>query len=168
MLHIAYIGIGSNLGDREGNIKRGLSLLEENLHIQITDSSSFYNTEPVGYKDQDDFLNGVIKISTTLEAHDLMKSLHSIEQLINLQPRVKWGPRWIDLDMLFYDNLTIEEDNLIIPHPRLHERGFVLMPLVEIAPDLIHPRFKLTVKELLDRIEDRNRVIKYSKIASRE
>lgn len=161
MLHIAYIGIGSNLGDREGNIGRAIGLLDGNPDIQIIKSSSLYETEPVGYKEQGDFLNGVIEISTSLGPRDLLEIIGHLGNSINIKPKEKWGPRWIDLDILFYDNLIIQEEDLAIPHPRLHERGFVLVPLVEIAPHLIHPVLKLSVRELLDKLEDRSRVVKY-------
>jgi len=167
MSHIVYIGIGSNLGDREGNIGRAIGLLEGNPDIQIIKASSLYETEPVGYKEQGDFLNAVIEISTSLGSRDLLKIIKNITNSINTKPKERWGPRSIDLDILFYDDLVIQEEDLAIPHPRLHDRGFVLVPLVEIAPDLIHPVLKISVKKLLDRLEDRSWVVKYDQNAER-
>ena len=157
---ISYIGIGSNLGNREKNIEKGLELLGENSNIKIESISSIYDTEPVGYKGQDDFLNAVAKISTTLEVGELLKSLQTIEKLINIQPKIKWRPRGLDLDILFYNELIIAKKGLAVPHPLLHKRRFVLIPLVEIEPDLVHPKLKLTVKELLDKVEDKSNVTK--------
>ncbi len=128
-----FIGIGTNLGDREQNLK---TVLEEIAKIaEIKKKSSIHETKPVGYKDQGDFLNMVIEIKTNLLPTDLIIRLHEIEHKMGRAREIKNGPRIIDLDILTYGNLKINEPNLKIPHPRMHERDFVLKPLKEISND---------------------------------
>jgi len=145
----AYLSLGSNLGDRQGNMEKALGLLREKEGIQLERVSSFYETEPVGYGDQDWFLNGVAKVSTSLTPRELLTLVGEIEQALGRVRTIRWGPRTIDLDILFYGDQMIVEENLEIPHPRLGERAFVLKPLVELAPDLVHPYYGQTVEELL-------------------
>lgn len=152
---IVYLGIGSNLGDRSANIEKALALLREHKEIKILAVSPLIETEPQGGSAQGKFLNGAIKIDTDLMPLDLLSQIKMIERRLG---RVKSdavnAPRPMDLDILFYDDVVIVEGkSLTIPHPRLAERAFVLQPLVEIAPDLVHPRLNKTVKELYETLE---------------
>ena len=142
----AYIGIGSNLGNKEENIRKAIELIKEKC--KILKVSSLYETEPVGYKEQDWFLNCAIEIETKLKPQELIKFLLLIEKKLGRIRTVKNGPRTIDLDILFYGSEIINEKNLIIPHPRLHERLFVLEPLKEVCPNFIHPVFNKSVNEI--------------------
>ncbi|HID55795.1 TPA: 2-amino-4-hydroxy-6-hydroxymethyldihydropteridine diphosphokinase, partial [Candidatus Poribacteria bacterium] len=131
---VAFIGIGSNLGDRALNIRRAIEIVNESRKINVTSVSSLYETEPIGVRDQPDFLNCVVKVETELTPRELLKRLKAIEIEMGRRPGPRWGPRKIDLDILLYEGLTLNEDDLVIPHPRAHERLFALMPLFEIAP----------------------------------
>lgn len=152
MGHIAYIGLGSNLGDKIAYCEKAISEILKIDRHRLLSKSSFYQTRPMGYTDQDRFINGVIKIETDLEPFDLHRHLKAIEVLLGRKETFCWGPRIIDLDLLFYDDLRVETQELQIPHPRLQERQFVLIPLSEIDRDLMHPVFKKTVGELLNEI----------------
>ena len=141
-----YIGIGSNLGDKEKNIRRAIGLIKKKC--KILKISSLYETEPVGYKKQDLFLNCAIKIKARLNPRELFIFLKSIEKKLGRVNIIKNGPRIIDLDILFYDDKAVKTINLAIPHPRLHKRAFVLEPLGEICNGLVHPILKKSIKEL--------------------
>ncbi len=148
-MSIVYISIGSNLGSREENCKRAVSLLAES-NVTIRKQSRMYETEPWGVKDQPPFINMAIEIETDKNPEDLLGILQNIEKHMGKAKTVKWGPRIIDLDMLFYDDLIIDTPQLEIPHPFMHEREFVLKPLAEIAPDKKHPVIGKTVKEMYE------------------
>ncbi len=148
---IAYIGIGSNLGDREQNCLEAIRLLSGG-GMAIRKQSSMYETEPWGVKDQPRFINMAIEIETDKTPIDLLHLLNDIEKKLGRTETVKWGPRTIDLDILFYDDLVIKGSGLEVPHPRMHEREFVLKPLAEIAPDKLHPLLKKKVRELLSEL----------------
>ena len=154
MGHIAYIGIGSNLGDKIAHCEKAISeILNVDRH-RLVARSSLFNTRPIGYTDQDWFLNGVIKIETDLEPIDLFRMLKAIEIRLGREETFRGGPRVIDLDLLLFDDQRIETEELQVPHPRFHERQFVLIPLAEIYPNLIHPILKKTVGELLEEIKE--------------
>lgn len=144
----AYIGIGSNLGNREDNCEKAITLLIEN-GITVTKRSSMIETTPWGVKDQSKFINMAIEIETSLLPDELLSVLKKIEVETGRTPSVRWGPRIIDLDILFYEDLVMKTPELEIPHPGASSRDFVLKPLAEIAPELIHPVLKKSVRELL-------------------
>lgn len=150
--HVAYIGMGSNLGDPSENLKKALLALSETPEIKILQESTTIETPPWGYEDQDPFLNKIIKIKTFLAPDELLSHLLSIEKNLKRERLIRFGPRTIDLDILFYEALIIHTPDLILPHPRLHLREFVLESMVEIAPYLIHPVKHLNMLELLEHL----------------
>ena len=150
MRHIAYIGIGSNLGDKEYQCERAISEILRTDQNKLLAKSSLFKTKPIGYTSQDWFINGVIKIETDLEPLELLQVLKNIESRLGRKESFRWGPRAIDLDILFFDEEKIEMEDLQIPHPRLQERQFVLIPLAEINRNLIHPVLKKSIGELLE------------------
>ena len=145
---IAYIGIGSNLGDRHDNCRRAIELLKKSGLI-VSKQSSMYETEPWGLIDQPAFVNMAIEIETELDPQGLLTLLKRIEKEMGRQETARWGPRIIDLDILIYDEIVLQNDALTIPHPLMHEREFVLGPLSEIAKDLLHPVLKKKISDLL-------------------
>lgn len=151
-----WLGLGSNLGDKRAHIQRALDSIGRTC--RLIDVSSLYKTEPVGFKDQDWFLNCAAKVATEQRPRPLLESLQSIEQQLGRTQRIKNGPRTIDLDILLYDGLVVEENGLVIPHPRMHERLFVLAPLREIAPALVHPVLGKTIEELAAALRSSERV----------
>ncbi len=146
-MSIVYISSGSNLGDKKANILRAIDKIKRS-NIEVLNVSSFYRTKPYGYQNQDDFYNIVIKIKTTQSPQNLLKLCLEIEKEMGRTRTIKWGPRTIDLDLLFFDKKIINTDQLVIPHPDLHNREFVLKPLLEISPQLVHPIFKKTIQDL--------------------
>ena len=148
--HEVLLSLGANLGSRQKNILQALHHIRE--RASIIRISSFYETEPVGYLDQPLFLNIACKVETDLPPRDLLRFLKSIEKRLGRRQSFRNAPRMLDIDIIFYENLSLDEPDLIIPHPRMQERAFVLVPLAEIAPDLVHPRLKMTVKKLLGRV----------------
>lgn len=158
-LAIAYLGLGSNLGEREQSLLEALSLLS--AKVSIEDVSSVYLTEPVGYKEQPLFLNLVCRISTDLTPEELLLVAKDIENRMGRVRSFANAPRTIDIDVLFYDNRIVESQNLTVPHPRLHERAFVLIPLREIAPNLVHPKMGKSVAQLARNVRGRRDVRKY-------
>jgi 2-amino-4-hydroxy-6-hydroxymethyldihydropteridine diphosphokinase len=156
-----WLGLGSNLGDKRANIQRALDWIAGSC--RLTDVSSLYKTEPVGFKDQDWFLNCAAKIVTEQRPWPLLETLQSIEQQLGRTERIKNGPRTIDLDILLYDGLVVDENGLMIPHPRMQERLFVLAPLREIAPSLFYPVLGKTIEELAGALRSREHVELYEK-----
>ncbi len=145
-----FIGLGSNLGDREAALTSALEAIRELPETRLIRSSSWMETDPVGGPPQGMFLNGVVQIETTLSPEQLLDHLQRIErELGRTEEKIRWGPRVIDLDLLTYSDLTLETPRLTLPHPRLHERSFVLVPLSHIAPDWCHPRLKKSASALL-------------------
>ena len=149
---LAYLGLGTNLGDRESYLAQALKELAGLPTIEIGAVSSIYETAPVGLTDQPDFLNLVVSVRTTLSPRELMDALLHIENKMGRVRTVRWGPRVIDLDLLLFGDVRVEVPGLSVPHPRLRERSFVLIPLAEIAPDLILPGEKMTVKKLAEKL----------------
>ena len=159
-MHAAYIGFGSNIGDRLAHIQNAIHTLSKTEGITLQKISSVYKTDPVGYEAQAHFLNGVAAIQTDFPPLSLLHALKNIETTAGRQHRIRWGPREIDLDILIYGDLYLQTEKLIIPHPEMHLRRFVLVPLAEIAPDLVHPVFQETVQTLLNSLEDDKSVLK--------
>ena len=157
---LVYVGFGSNIGDRLAYIQNAIHALSETEGITLQKISSVYQTDPVGYETQAQFLNGVAAIQTDLPPLCLLHTLKNIESEVGRQHRIRWGPREIDLDILIYGDLCFQTEKLVIPHPEMHRRRFVLAPLVEIAPDLVPPVLKETVQTLLERLEDDKSVLK--------
>jgi len=157
-LAIAYLCLGSNMGEREEDLCQALTLLSQKVNIE--EVSSVYETEPVGYKEQPLFLNLVCRIITSLHPEELLHLAKEIEARMGRVPSFPNAPRPIDIDILFYDNKIVKTHNLTIPHPRLKERAFVLIPLAEIAPDLVHPKLCKSVAELAKNVKGQNGVRK--------
>ena len=149
---LAYLGLGTNLGDRESYLAQALKELGGLPTMEIGAVSSIYETAPVGLTDQPDFLNLVVSVRTTLSPRELMDALLNIENKMGRVRTVRWGPRVIDLDLLLFGDVRVGVPGLSVPHPRLRERSFVLIPLAEIAPDLIFPGEKMTIKKLAEKL----------------
>ena len=139
MMHRAFIALGSNLQDPQQQVQRAMEELNGLPGTRLVARSSLYRTAPVGYDDQPDFINAVAEVETTLEAEALMRQLLALEATFGRERPFPNAPRVLDLDLLLYDNLELDTEVLTLPHPRMHERGFVLLPLAEIAPDLMIP-----------------------------
>ena len=154
----AFLSLGSNLGDRLGNLRRAIDKIEESGKIEIKEISPVYETEPVGDQDQGWFLNLALRIQTSLEPPALLERLLAVEDGMGRKREKEPGPRNIDLDLLLYDDRTVDSERLTIPQPRMHERKFVLVPLAQIAPELLHPGLQKSVGELLALCRDPSEV----------
>ncbi len=158
MSETAYIAIGSNLGDRAGNCKKAIKRLEACKEVDVVKRSSLYETPPWGNTDQEAFINCVVEVKTALVSRELLRALKAVESELGRTPGRRWGPRVIDLDIIFYGESVIEEEGLKVPHPLAHKRAFVMVPLAEIAPEFTHPVKRVKVRELLGAVEGTERV----------
>jgi 2-amino-4-hydroxy-6-hydroxymethyldihydropteridine diphosphokinase len=151
---IVFLGLGSNIGDRVKALKEAERLISEIDGVLVVSSASLYETEPVGIVDQPSFINSALKIKTTLRPTELLGGLKEIERKLGRVDTIRWGPRIIDIDILLFDNIVVNKKGLTIPHPEMAKRAFVLVPLSEIAPDIIHPVLKKSIRELVDELGD--------------
>jgi 2-amino-4-hydroxy-6-hydroxymethyldihydropteridine diphosphokinase len=149
--HTAYLLLGTNQGDRLANLQAAISALPPN--VRPVSVSAVYETPPWGFLEQPVFLNQAVRVETYLAPADLLGYLKKLEIELGRKTSFRYGPRSIDIDILLYDNVVLDLPELIIPHPRLHERAFVLVPLADLAPDLIHPRMKKTIRDLLETVD---------------
>jgi len=149
----AWIGVGSNIGDKVGNCCTAVLQIAEIQQLKVTGLSGLYSTAPVGNIDQDWFVNGIVMLDTQLTSLQLMKNLLMIENNMGRKRTEKWGPRNIDLDLIMYADEINHGAELCLPHPRMHERLFVLKPLSDISPELIHPELKVNILELIESID---------------
>lgn len=157
--HRVFIALGSNMGDRRNYLEQAVAQLKEVIHTEVVQVSSFINTPAYGLEDQADFLNGCVEIRTLLTPAELLLEIHKIEQAAGRKREIRWGPRTLDLDLLFYDQQTIDQPDLTIPHMEAHKRAFVLEPMLELAPYLRHPVYLKTISELyneLNQQEEKN------------
>ena len=149
----AFLLLGANLGEREATLKHAVQLISERIE-SVTSQSKLYETAPWGVIDQPVFINQVIQIQTELSPKKVLEQTLKIEKQLGRERRLRWGARVIDIDILYYADFILEDSDLHLPHPRLHERRFTLVPLVEIAPDFVHPVLKKTNRELLEKCTD--------------
>ncbi len=149
-MSLMYLSLGSNLNDRYANLQRAIAALQE--HFTITAISPVYLTEPWGDTDQPAFLNVCVAATTNMPPHDALRLIKATEADMGREPARRWGPRLIDIDILFYDKLILSDQELIIPHPRIGERAFVLAPLADIIPDFRHPQTGETIEDMLERL----------------
>ncbi|MBF0549101.1 MAG: 2-amino-4-hydroxy-6-hydroxymethyldihydropteridine diphosphokinase [Deltaproteobacteria bacterium] len=154
-----YLGLGSNLGDKVSQIQSAVARLKELPGFIFGRVSSLYRTAPVGVKDQDDFVNAAVQGTTVWKPEELLRALKTIENDLGRRPSFRWGPRAIDLDILLYGDQVISSETLIIPHPEMHRRRFVLVPLSEIAAEVKHPILQASIRELLGALSDLSPVI---------
>ena len=153
--HTAIISVGSNMGNKEANCRQGIDGLLESGKASLVKASLFYRTSPVDYLDQDWFVNAAVQVETHLEPLDLLAFLQTIQQQAGrTKGGIRFGPRVLDLDIIFYDQLVMKTTSLEIPHPRMHKRHFVLQPICDIDPDIIHPLLNIPLKSLLNQLGD--------------
>jgi 2-amino-4-hydroxy-6-hydroxymethyldihydropteridine diphosphokinase len=157
-MNVAYIGMGTNLGDRESYLKDAIIELASNPSNKVVAVSSIYETDPWGYTDQGKFLNMAICLETQLTAQELLACCMQVEKNLGRKREIRWGPRTIDLDILLYNQENIVTENLIVPHPRIMERAFVAIPLVEIDKDITLPNMDKPVREVMDDIPEKEGV----------
>jgi 2-amino-4-hydroxy-6-hydroxymethyldihydropteridine diphosphokinase len=158
MENYAYIALGSNIGNRLYYLREAVKALDNHEQISVIATSSIYETEPVGYINQDKFLNMVIKITTILSPFALLEVTQKIEQKFGRKREIRWGPRTLDLDILLYNHENIETEQLVIPHPRMTERAFVMIPLLELNHHIYIPNVSQCLEDLIDRLPDREGV----------
>lgn len=153
--HQAYVAFGSNMGDKEAHIEKGLELLNTYAGIQVEKSSEIIRTTPYGGVEQEEFLNGVVCLKTYLSPKELLEVLHEVETSEDRERKVHWGPRTLDLDIIFYDNLVLDDEELCIPHIDMQNRDFVLLPMMELAPYKRHPVTGKSVQEMVTELRSR-------------
>ena len=158
MGNTAFISLGSNIGNRYDYLTEAIKQLESHLEIKLVNISSIYETDPLGYEDQDLFLNMVIEVMTSLRADELLDICLKLELTLGRKREIVWGPRTIDLDILLYNQENIETEKLIIPHPRMLERNFVMIPLSEIKPDIIIPNTDKPLEALIKELPNKEGV----------
>lgn len=146
--HIVYLSIGSNLGDKKGYLDFAVKSIEDDKLCKIQKISDYFQTTPIGDVEQDVFLNACISIKTLYSPHQLLKFINKIEKEAKRERNIHWGPRTLDIDIIFYDDIVLNDESLIIPHKEAENRGFVMIPLSQIAPDFIHPVSKKTVSQI--------------------
>lgn len=155
-----FLSLGSNLGDRKINIENAKEFICDQIG-DINESSSIYESEAWGLKDQKDFLNSIVMVSTELDPLSVLEECLIIESVMGRERIVKWGPRNIDIDIIYYNNQIINNIDLVVPHPRMHDRRFVLIPLMELASQLKHPIFGTSTQQLLKNCNDSSKVTLY-------
>ncbi|MBT9148915.1 MAG: Bifunctional folate synthesis protein [Dehalococcoidia bacterium] len=161
-MNTVYLGLGSNLGNRETSLARGLEYLARGM--MITGVSSVYETEPLGYLEQPSFLNMVCCGTTQLDPFDLLRYVEDIEEQLGRVASFPNAPRLIDIDILLYGEQVIDTESLVIPHPRIAERAFVLIPLLEIAPDIAHPSINMSMRDLLSGLTESQQVRRWGDV----
>ncbi len=159
-VNTVFIGIGSNIGEREGNCLHALDLCNNGDSVRVIAVSSLYETEPWGHEDQQWFVNCAARLETSLGLDGTLSFLQNVEAMIGKKKQETWGPRAIDLDVLFFNDAVVGNASITVPHPFLHQRRFVLEPLAEIAPDWIHPVLKQQIRHLLQQVDDDKKVLK--------
>lgn len=152
-VNVAYLSLGSNMGNKEDTLKQAVDLTSKIAGVKLLKKSGLYQTDPVGYVDQDLFLNAVIKVETTLTALELLRKLQDVENALGRKRTIRWGPRTMDIDILLYNEEIYQEPDLIIPHPQMHNRHFVLVPLCEIEENIAIPGMGF-VGDVLKDLED--------------
>lgn len=160
---IVYLGLGSNLDDRVGAVQQALRFLSDHEEIRVLSTSSFYETEPVGFRDQEWFVNAAVALDTSLAPEELLEVCQRIENVLGRlrDPKNPMGPRTIDIDILFYGDLVLNEPDLILPHPRLHQRACMLVPMLEVNSRMVHPTLKRTIEQLHEDLEAPEEVLLY-------
>lgn len=154
MLPLVYISVGANMGDKLENCRKGITAIADHHEMTLVSQANYYKTAPMDYKDQDWFVNTAIGITTTLMPKALLIELQAIQSTIGRKKSaIRFGPRILDLDIIFYGNQAVKSENLTIPHPRMHLRRFVLKPLCDLAPDFVHPVFDKELKTLLQELD---------------
>ena len=158
MEHTAYLSLGSNIGDRRENLRAAIAVLDAHPEIRVTSISPLYETKPVGYTDQPDFYNLCLEVKTTLSPKKLHKFTSSTELELGRQRDLKWGPRTIDIDILLMDQQVMDTAELTLPHPRMAERAFVMLPLADIAGDILHPVTRKPVSVMANQVDGKEGV----------
>jgi len=156
--YTAYLSLGTNIGEREQFLRDAIFKLNTHPEIRVLRQSSVYETDPVGFTEQATFLNTVVQVETALLAEELLAYGQEIERQLGRERTIRWGPRTIDVDILLYEQMVIQTEDLVVPHPRMHERSFVLVPLSELEPELILPRRQQTITDMIAELPDRESV----------
>ena len=153
--HTVYISVGSNMGAKIDHCRFGIAQVAAHRDIELTATSPFYRTAPVDYLDQDWFVNAAFRIETSLDAHDLLSVTNAVQAAAGQGAKeIRFGPRTLDLDLIFYNQLILKSTDLELPHPRMHKRRFVLQPICDIDPQLVHPVFGCSVRDLMEKLQD--------------